>query len=235
MTESEIRNAFASYKHPFWGVVGLYPSNGEDKDTFTCDNYHFFNALYWRVLHSWGYDLNGTEVGEDYLFTKDCLKAPGLYSRFPSRMNDDVSQDEIYGICTVGPGEAGDVAKYGAKNLWCYNLAIPGKFKLNYFFARFPSFVAYVKACAGKPIYFSQFAWCLGFLCSALTSHNESTGKLLSYLQIPIMEKKFIPKLAIIVWRVIMKKRYPSGAKELMKIYFGDNHPFINCARGDWR
>lgn len=239
MNESDIRNAFAPYKHPYWGVVGVYPSNFENKDAFTCDNYHMFNALYWAILKSNGCFPLLSEISTTCSFVAVCEKIEGLYARFPTRMNDDISQDEIYGICNVSPADGIAVAEYGTnwKTLYCYWLANPNHWRWGYCFGRYPSFIAYVKAAAGKPIWFSQFFWCLGFLASSLTSHSETSGKLLSYLQIPIMENHFLPRIVIRMWRFIMTKRYPGGLKEVMGIYFAaqPDSPFIKCARGDWK
>lgn len=230
MNENEIRQAFQPYKHPYWGVVGRYVASGEGEDTYTTDNYHFFNALYERVLNSYGYKFTDKEAHDYGMFYDGCVKEKGLFARFPTRMSDDISQDEIYGACYSGMGE--HIEGYGEKNWWCYWLANPNHWHWTYFFGRYPSFNAYVKACAGKPIYFSQFLWCIGFLFSALTSHDETTGKLQSWLMIPIMRKYFIPRLAIMAWCVIIRIRYKDGIKDLMKIYFGDNHAFTLCTTG---
>lgn len=234
MTEQQIRDAFTPYKHPVWGVVGVYPANGENKDTFTCDDYHMMNSLYMHVLNSWGYGINFGELFSLGAFQSACVKVPGLIARFPSRMNDDISQDEIYGAISVGMTKTPEA--YGSQNYYCYYLADPGHFHWDYFFARYPSFVAYVRAAAGKPIWFSQFFWCAGFLASALTSHSETSGKLLSYLQIPVMSKHWIPNQCIKLWKWGMMKHYPGGLQDIMKIYFASqpSHPFIACARGDF-
>ncbi len=99
MTEQQIRDAFIPYKHSYYGVVGLYPSVNQGPNDWSNDNYHLFNALYEQVLNSWGYYLNFKEISDSVDFGNACEKQSGLYARFPSRMNDDISQDEIYGIC----------------------------------------------------------------------------------------------------------------------------------------
>lgn len=235
MTREEITSLFQPYKHSYWNIVGLYPSVNQSKDDYSNDNYHLFNALYWRTLSSNGYlpDLKNETV-QTINFNLACEKQDGLFARFPSRKNDDISQDEIYGICYGSPGDAENVCTYGSQNYWSYWLANPNHFRWQYFFGRYPCFIPYVKTCAGKPIPFSQFLWCIGFLASSLTSHSETTGKLLSWLQIPVMQKHLFPRLTIKLWKRIMKYRYPGGMKDIMTIYFGPEHPFSLTSRSDF-
>lgn len=239
MTVDDIRNAFAAYKHPYWQVVGTQPANGEGQDIYTCDNYHMMNTLYWLILKSNGFSQTSKEISQTVTFQLACEKQMGLYARFPSRMNDDISQDEIYGICLASPAGALDIEEYGAKlsQWWCYWLANPNHWHWDYFFGRYPTFIPFVKAQASKSVWLWQFVWCIGFLLSACTSHTETSGKLLAYIQMNgKMNDKFFPKLAIKLWKHIMMNRYPNGMKDIYSIYFADqpNHPFIQYARSDF-
>lgn len=231
-----IKEDFELYKHPYWGVVGLNPAGNEKQTDYTCDNYHMLNALYWLVLYQNGTTANVDEIVQTTTFDIACEKLPGLYARFPSRMNDDISQDEIYGICQVDSMGAINIESYGSANWWSYWLANPNHWHWDYCLGRQPSFVAYIKASAGKPIPFSQFIWAIGFLASAFTGYTETSGKLLSYIQSHNMNSYFFPRQVVKLWKWIMMKRYPGGLNDIMKIYFAPqpNHPFITYSKGNF-
>lgn len=217
---AQIEADFGKYMHPFWGVVGMYPAYGEDKATFTCDNYHMFTALYFRMLTP----LPGDVINYNH-FLNSCHVVQGLYARFPGRITD-ISQDEIYGMCSIGPGFSNMIELFGSDHWWSYNLTTPGKFTLDTFLGRFPCFTGYVKTTAQKFMWLWGFYWFFGFIASSFTNESETSGKLLSYLQIPVMSQTYLGKLAILIWRWKMKRTYPGGIKQVCGIYFPAGHPF---------
>jgi hypothetical protein len=225
---AQIAADFGKYMHPVWGVVGLYPAGNETAAVFTCDNYHCFTALYFRMFPALPGDL------KNYLnFIKACAVDAGLFCRFPNRVTD-ISQDEIYGMCSVEPIVADVIESYGSSQWWSYNLVSPGKFTFDTFLGRFPCFVAYVKRSAGTFPWFWQLYWFFGFIASAWTNETETSGKNLSYLQIPIMSKSLTGKLAVAIWRWKMKRTYPGGMRDVCKIYFPVGHPFTIHAPTDF-
>lgn len=245
---AEIAAAFGQYMHPVWGVVGLYKGGTEDAKTWTCDNYHLFTALYFRMYSALPGDL------DHYCkFLGACMVKTGLYARFPNRITD-VSQDEIYGMCSISSVSLPEAAKissvmlrtaqvpaeietYGSSNWWSYDLTAPGKFTFDTFLGRFPCFIAYVKASAFVSSFlypFSLLYWFFGFIASAFTNVTETSGKQLAYLQIPIMEKIFLGRIAVAVWRWKMKRTYPGGMRDVAKIYFPAGHPFTLYAPTDF-
>jgi hypothetical protein len=229
---AQVAADFGAYMHPVWGVVGLYKAGNETAAQWTCDNYHLFTALYFRMFAP----LPG-DSAHYQTFIAACRIQSGLYARFPGRITD-ISQDEVYGICSSIPMVAALTNNYGSTNWWSYNLTAPGKFTLDTFLGRFPCFVTYVKASASASLFLSPFwslYWFFGFVASAWTNESETSGKNLSYLQIPIMKKYLFGRFAIAVWRWKMKRTYPGGMRDVCKIYFPVGHPFTIHAPEDFQ
>lgn len=233
MTEQDIREAFEPYMHPAWGVVGRYKAGTESKETFTCDNYHLLTALYFRILISWGFKPSQVELLKYAKFVNACTIQPGLMCRFPNRVSD-VSQDECYGACSVFKSVAMDMNEFGSKHWYSYNLVNPGAFTFNTFLGRFPCFIGYIKTASKSFPMLWRFYWFVGFILSATTSLSESSGKQLSYLQIPIMKDTFIGRVGVSIWTRVMSLRYPTGFQAITTIWASD-HPIAHFARSDWK
>lgn len=226
-----ISQAFDPYRHPFWRVVGIKPAGTEDRGIPTCDNYHLFTALYFRMF-------GGTvmERGLYLNFLTHCYVNYGLFTRFPG-LKTDISQDEIFGIVSFAPKDAKadqGTCEFGERRWWCYNVEDPTQFKFDYFFARIGIFVAYLKMRARKPAYLWQLYWFIGFVMSAFTDKTETSGKQLAYLQIPVMSATWSGRLAIWIWRWKMRRTYPGGMRDVCKIYFPPGHPFTVYAPEDF-
>jgi hypothetical protein len=220
--------AFQPFKHPFWKTVGLYRANGEGKDVYTTDNYNLFTALYFRMFGA----LSFEKIDYNDFVAASKIK-DGLYCRFPGRVTD-ISQDEIYGMSSTSSLLSMSVSDWGSDHWYSYNLVEPEKFTFDTFLGRFPCFTAYMKAAAGKFMWFWQVYWFFGFIASAWTNETETSGKLLAYLQIPVMQKTLVGKVAIPIWKWKMKRTYPNGLCEVCKIYFPAGHPFTVYAQKNW-
>jgi hypothetical protein len=185
MTEQQIRDAFAPYKHAYWGVVGLYASGvNQEKYNFSCDNYHLLTALYFKILRAHGFQPSPGELDQYKRFVEACRVGVGLYCRFPDRVTD-ISEDEIYGICSQFPDHALEIAFRGERSFWSYNLQDFSAWTPSTWLGRFPSFVGYVRMAEFiKPTVASSLAAAIIMYCTcrAILDHFSVWPAILLFL-----------------------------------------------------
>jgi len=243
------------YTHSIYNVVTLYPN--WPLEQWENDNHHLFTAALMRVSE-------GTTVEKEianYLnhdpdmyrfsyktFLEMSAREPGLYNRWPGRNDGLVSHDEYHGIMYYASkyykSIAEDIMEYaytkGRKYTLngSFNNVDPGKWTGRSWQFRLPTTKAFYEACAGrKPGLFSQLYYALGILTSATTNYGETSGKQLAWLTVGVMKKRpeWIIRGSIWLWRKMMRKKYPDGAREMLKIFYRDqNHPINKLAPNHW-
>ena len=213
------------YLHPIWKVVGLT----KDDPYFgpAIDNYHLYTAHYFNFgateedhRNYWRY-INACAMKTNSGLT-------GLYWRFPNGP-EPISQDEIIGMgfcCWKMKSQVFTpvILRYGNANFWSFNNTDPGKFTFATWLGRFLNLKPFLLSCTGQSVnIFRQVIWSLWCLASLFSTKQETSGKLLQYVQIPVMEKYWLCRQAGKIWRYFMKKQYGSP-QSLFAIYF-PNHP----------
>lgn len=198
--------------------------------SYACDNYYLFTAHFYNLQLILGMPAN---VENSVKFLAKCMSF-GLPARFPGRTEErqDISHDEIMAIAWMRWGcpkaeWAFDPLEWGRNHSWCYNLREPSKFAWRFWYYRQLDFVPFLKACAGEKLSkFDQVTWAVQVNLNAKDARENTSGKLLRYLQFSVMEGKgCLVDRAIADWKESIKHMYPRGVKEIFEIYFGVEHP----------
>lgn len=99
---------------------------------------------------------------------------------------------------------------------------------------RIPIFVPAVRAAAGGRLgWIDQIRAAGTYLVNCFEKREETSGKQLLWLSSRVLERHWLPRIAITLWRSRMMALYPNGLKDLFAIYYRDpEHPF-HAAAGD--
>lgn len=190
----------------------------------SCDNYHLFSAEA-KLVAGW-------DIWPQYVsFYKACEVEPGLICRYPGKESNGISQDEMIGAATLDAAAAECIYQYGQKHWWYYDVSKNG-FSLSKWMGRFIDFKPYIKHAARfKLNIFQQLAWTVGTIITTFSSYDNTSSKLLKWVQLKKMEHNYyLCDLAIIFFRWKMSRQYKNGLKDVMGIYFGPNHPLAKYA-----
>lgn len=223
------------YQEPTTGMVSPWPHPQDH----SCDNGLLYTAL--AVL--WGRTMTFADY---HRLAWNCLSPDYLLCRYPGQFGPgkDEQHDDYRAVMAILSQSstptvlAWALYQYGKNHWYCYNLEYPGKFDKNYWFGRYPGFIAVVKAGANAPLsLFDQayfFVSCLGILIEA---KNESNGPILQYLSCRAVERRggAVAHLGIRLWRLLAKRKFPGGMKQVMGLYFPNGHPLTDMAPGDFK
>lgn len=230
-------DSFAPFFHPRWrGALGLYAKPGDMG--FTCDNYHLITATLYNLCRINDEPVPAPLVRSTATFIEACTRGNGDFRRFPDRQGE-ISQDELVGICffawLIGYQELAQmIAFHGFQTDWVWKPDGVTRWRWTDWLARHGYFVPFVRACAGMPVGgFSQLLWCVWTVASCLSPKGDTSGKLMQWLQFPVMRKYPSCSLVISVWTFVMRAKYPGGSREAARIYFKD-HPIVEAFPADW-
>jgi hypothetical protein len=209
------------YLDATYSVVSNSPGNAN------CDNYHLFSA---EAMETQGWNL----WPQYESFYKACEVKPGLIKRYPTYVNQGISQDEMIGAATLSDNAAKRIYEYGKTHWWYFN-PDGAPWSLSYWFGRILDFPVYVKLRAtGSINILDQILWSVMTALSPISPESNTSGKLLKYVQISKVKGKYVlTDLAIKWYNYRMKKVYGSP-KSLFNIYFGPEHPLTIYAPGSF-
>lgn len=226
----EVHRRAQPYLHPVHKVMSNIKSESLG---YSCDNYHLFTAHFFNLRRVRNETPHPNDIGAYAQFLAGCMNF-GIPARFPGRTwkGQDISHDEIMAIAWMRWGcpkaeWAFDPLEWGRNHSWCYNLQEPSKFAWRFWYYRQLDFVPFLKACAGEKLSkFDQVTWAVQVNLNAKDARENTSGKLLRYLQFSVMEGKgCLVDRAIADWKESIKHMYPRGVKEIFEIYFGVEHP----------
>lgn len=210
---------------PKYSMVGLYPHEGPGP---TCDNYWLFTAQ--------ADQLGYCDPEKICWFWTQCrVEFPGLLARFPTRIGDDISKDEIIGAAFLSQWFASKIEAYGHYTNWSFDLKRPGKFAWKYWIGRYPDVAPFVQSRAGVDLWWTaKLSWAVGCVLSAISKKGITDGKILMMLQVGWMRRYWLCRLSACFWVWRMRKQYPGGPKELRAGFFPNGHPLVAFSPDDW-
>lgn len=221
--------AIKPYREPEYGLVGLVPNPPKH----STDNALLFHATLISLLTPEEREIE-KPVFEAAVLA--CEFVPGRYGRYPGDTEND-AWDNLVGIAyasyVLDLPFAADIYQYGHTTGWVWNNADPGKWTGASYLGRYPTFIPFLKtaAKAGGLNPFAQMMVSGGYLSNWFEEKAATSGRLLLRLQAECLcHHGPISDAGIHVWKKRMKQLYPGGYRELMGIYFGQDHPFTQYA-----
>lgn len=227
---SEFRDAMREFREHQFGVVSCN-RNPTDHST---DNGLLFSATYICLIDQ-------PELEKEWFdkLLKACQVAPGLFNRYPGDDGKD-SWDDLIGVAAashlLGLPYDLDILSWGESHKWSWNNQNPLIWTGETFLGRFPAFIAFLQGSAGKAISpADQFLFSAA--CIASPFGTDTSGKCLMYLMTrTIYGRHFMTDLAIDIWRILMKRKYPGGMRDVYRVYFTDPmHPFHRFGPTDFK
>lgn len=167
-----------------------------------------------------------------HTYLKNSEVQDGLFARSPGAQDNSV--DNLIAIAYLSPVDAIDMYHYGRNNWWVFNVAKPGKLKLQFFFGRFVGFIPFLSAAAfGYMSTFEALLYAVSTIFTSFSEHGNTSDKCLQVLMNErVLGKHWLSDWGIRVFNKLMMEKYPGGLHELYTVYFGANHPFtINAWR----
>jgi hypothetical protein len=182
-------------------------SNAKNPAPFTWDN----PALY--TSHAFNLGVR------KYSWNEFVAAAVIAWARWPDGTGGPPSQDELVGWAVLYP-----------ESIDRWRSLIP--FKMLRFFFLGP----FLRVCSGLGInIFEQMLWSAYLLMSCRSPHEDTSGKLLFWAQLPQMQRRYwITNKAISYWQSKMTALYPGGIQEVFMIYFGPDHWLTQNSRKDF-
>lgn len=215
---------------------GMITSVRDPKEKWTSGNHLLITGTYY-VLLSYLDRTTEADVENFKKLVKSCEVRPGVYNRNQNRP-DAQAHDDYIGIVAASYFLQSDfhreVLDHGENNNWTFDNTDNDIVEINSYFSRFPDFVPFVRAANGKsPSLWEQVLFAIAILVSAFSDKNETSGKILKWLEIQtIRNKYFIIDSAIFFWKKMIFKKYPNGMGDVFGIYFGKDHPFAKYTQG---
>lgn len=164
----------------------------------------------------------------------------GLYNRRPGLNNRTESHDNYVAIVFCSkllnkPEIAARIDDYGRKNFYSYNNVNP--FKFSFMRIRQPYDIMYYRIAAQRCLGLLGFIGLIHLYLSVLLdliyiNHEETSGKLLSWLRFDLMKSKWYIKPALYLWNWKIDKSYSEGIADVFGIYFGFGSELHLLARG---
>lgn len=157
-----------------------------------------------------------------------CLLRPGLLRRYPD--SDELEgPDDYYAACCFGyffdRQLSKDIYAYGLSHGFYFNNTSDNSFNVRALLGRQPAFIAHSKNCAGLSLNLAdKLALVAGILLSA--NDGSQDGFVLTWFIVKAVKGKYwIVDRAIAHWQRALKQKYEHGIGQLLKEYYGHDHP----------
>ena len=153
-----------------------------------------------------------------------CCVSPAcpLIFRSPFKRNSDDEQecDDYYGALLVSKPWAKEILEYGRKHFWILDVHEKGRWR--FFFARFPSFVPFVKLCAGEELNgFERLLLNLSIYWDGFF-RGKADRNMKAYCV--VSKAKAVAPKASLYWHNRIIGKYGS-VQQSFEEYFGKGHP----------
>lgn len=211
-------DALAPYIDPETGLIAS-KDGGKDNETL--------NVATFEHIH--GELPTGLEVALILFMQKTKVK-DGLWLRYLGATDNSV--DNYIAVACLSPLFALQILKYGERNLWCFNPAVPDSFVLRCWYGRFLGFKPFIKARVYERMNtLDAFLFGASAVFTAFSEYGNTTDKCLQVLMNQYARNcHWLSDLFISLFERLMYRKYPKGLTELYGIYFGLDHPFTQAA-----
>ncbi len=180
------------------------------------NNPFIYGAYALKVMSEVGLSLDEKDglMGKWERFVDSCRIEPGLFNRWPDGGGGGMSHDELMGLAYLSPIWAKEILAYLEKTdgLYC-NKADDAKepdAEIRFNVYRFPFMKPFLKARAGYSLSpFTQLQFAASLFWDMLETKKLSVdpgGRLKIWLMCEAMERGFISRVAVEVWRDRMRE-----------------------------
>lgn len=236
---------------PFTDRYGLIHTKrvNENKDASTGNGLIYTSLAY--GLSYLLYPLNFRRVELQKAAWKvivQCQVKSGLYRRSPDDDSGEGPDDYLglgflSGVCGM-EYVAQDILSYGKYGQgagpwpfkYVYNNLVPGWFRIQAWFGRFPALITHLKLGAGYyPSPWERLGWALSLVWDSYQPKQNQDAYIQSWMKIqvarPIYKYRtsFVMEWAIDSWWHRFHKTWPGGISQVYEAYLGTaNHPFVH-------
>lgn len=114
----------------------------------------------------------------------------------------------------------------GPRYYW--NNQSPQLFCFTGWFGRSPGFMAYLKLCAGKPLYIGWLWILIGQFIGSFSDTSDTDATKLPYILWQLLkDKNYFWRMAYKLWCWKLMRKYPNGMQDVYARYYDPNHPIV--------